>query len=79
MTKEQILRNHLHIWIQLCIEYAEENAMLHHINNEWWQAADKLAEFFYKPINQRKNKTKQTNENDIKTNRNRKRAKHGSR
>jgi hypothetical protein len=79
MSKEQILQTHLSIWMNLAIELAEENDMLRCVNNEWWRATTKIAEFFYnqqpnKPTNQHvKNATNAENRNRKRRN------KHGSR
>lgn len=76
MSKEQILRTHLQVWMQIALDLSEENDMLHCINNEWWRAANKLAEFFYnqqtnKSVNQKTNK--KYVKNDTQTNKIRKR------
>jgi hypothetical protein len=82
MSKEQILQNHLAIWMNIAIELAEENDMLRCINNEWWRATTKIAEFFYNNQTNKTNKPiKQYVKNESSSeNRNRnRRNKHGSR
>ncbi len=75
LNTEQILKAHLDIWQNIAIELAEENDMLHAVNNEWWRAMTVLAEFYHNQLT--KKPTKQNNQyvkNDASKNRSGKRG-----